>query len=372
MNEYITMPGENTVSVSAAAEYEKKMPQMLEEVNKIMYKINEKEALIGDNPVSVMYDNHNNHAVFMSNIFNLNDYKLLKNTIAWVISSYGSRGFKKDYFPIFLNTWINVINKTLEQEDAKEITGIYEWMISILSEVEKDIINVPSGVSYPFGKEWESRKNKLVDLLLKGDSQKVLAFSLSLVNDRESLQKYYIRVVTHAMYEIGRLWQDGSISVVQEHLATAMVMRSMTALYMKFVMEDKTKGKVIVTASANEYHEVGARIVADILEMDGWDVMYIGANTPVHELIKAIEKVKPEFVCISVTMTFNMDTVKQTIKQIRQNDNIKDTKIIVGGYAFSFEPNSKDKLGADKIGLTSEDLIQTARNWWIEKKHGIK
>ncbi len=58
---------------------------MLNTVNNRMIQINSKYDLIQNNQISVMTDNHKNHAKFMCNIFELNDYGMLKNTIPWVL-----------------------------------------------------------------------------------------------------------------------------------------------------------------------------------------------------------------------------------------------------------------------------------------------
>lgn len=157
------------------------------------------------------------------------------------------------------------------------------------------------------------------------------------------------------------------ISVAQEHLATSIVMRIMSFLYMNFILLENTKGKAIVTASSNEYHEVGARIISDILELDGWNVIYLGANVPNEELIKIIHQEKPDFISISVAMAFNISGVKNLISQIRSDSNLDNMKILLGGYAFTFGGETQKKIEVDKIALSSYETIETARLWWNDK-----
>ncbi len=44
-----------------------------------------------------------------------------------------------------------------------------------------------------------------------------------------------MKVITFSMYDIGRLWENGDISVAQEHLATSIVIRIITYLYMNLL-----------------------------------------------------------------------------------------------------------------------------------------
>jgi methanogenic corrinoid protein MtbC1 len=367
MKKLYSIPKGDVVSYASASEYEKKITSMSESVNEIMTKINSKENLIGDNPISVMYENHVHHSKFMVNIFKLNDYELLNNTLKWVLNSYITRGFKSEYFQKELDTWISIIDKTLEPNYSSEIIKIYEWMKSVLYFIEEENQNEINKVDYPFDSDWEKIKNDFFNLLIKGSSSEALLFSKSIVHDRESLENFYAKVITYSLYEIGLLWEKGLISVAQEHLATSIVMRIMSFLYMNFIFIENSKGKAIITASANEFHEVGARIISDLLELDGWDVLYLGANTPNEEVIKIIKEERPDFIGVSVTMSFNINQVKDLISQIRSDSSLDNMKILVGGYAFVFGGDHQEKIGADKILFSTSETIETARLWWNDK-----
>lgn len=369
MKNLYKLPKGEMVSYATAVEYEKNIPSMVKAVNLIMDELNATKNLIGKNPLSLMHDNHFNHANFMVTVFKLNDYKLLKKTLNWVLSSYKSKGFKSEYFYAEMDAWIKVVNETLEPNYSTEIIKIYEWIKSILVYIVEENKNNPNEIDYPFESEWENNKNEFFNLLIKGDSTKAFEFSKDIVKDRESLENFYDKIVTYSMYEIGLMWEKGFISVAQEHLATSIVMRIMSYLYMNFILIENTKGKAIITASVNEYHELGARIVADFLELDGWNVKYLGSNLPSDELIKIIKEEKPDFIGIAVTLAFNIIQVKELISKIRSDSEIaNDLKILVGGYAFLNGENNLKEIGADRISRSPYELIETARMWWKEKK----
>lgn len=367
MNKLDLYPIRDEVSYVSANEYEKNIPIMIESVNSIMDSLNATENLIGDNPLSVMHENHKHHAKFMVNVFKLNDYQLLGNTIKWVLNSYISRGFKVEYFQKEIKIWMQVINKTLDSNSSSEIIKVYEWILSTLDHEENQNDNRINKIDYPFGPDWEADKNKFFNLLIKGDSREALSFSKSIVNSKESVDAFYTKIIKYTMYEIGLLWEEGLISVAQEHLATSIVMRIMSFLYMNFDFIQNSKGKAIVTASFNEYHEVGARMISDLLELDGWNVIYLGANIPNEEFMKIIHEEKPDFISISVTMSFNISNANKLISQIRSDPNLDNMKILLGGYAFTISDTTKNEIKADKIALNSQETIKTARLWWDGK-----
>jgi methanogenic corrinoid protein MtbC1 len=123
------------------------------------------------------------------------------------------------------------------------------------------------------------------------------------------------------------------------------------------------KGKAIVTAAPNEFHELGGRILADMLEAAGWDVFFLGANTPDGELIKLVGKVRPRFLAISLTMPFSIDKVAAIISKIKSNTDLGPVRILVGGSAFNANPHLWRQTGADAWAEDLPSAIRQVTAW---------
>lgn len=85
--------------------------------------------LIGGNPIEIMFANHRHHCLFMETIFCLSDFSMLVKTVAWVYRAYSAHGFKKEYFPIELQTWNSEIKKTCRQPAINPVIAVYDWLI---------------------------------------------------------------------------------------------------------------------------------------------------------------------------------------------------------------------------------------------------
>lgn len=94
------------------------------------------------------------------------------------------------------------------------------------------------------------------------------------------MKSIYLEVLQPVQREIGNLWQTNEVSVAQEHYCTAATQLIMGRLYPYLHLAPRNGKRVVVACVGGELHEVGARMVADILEMEGWDSYYLGANTP--------------------------------------------------------------------------------------------
>jgi methanogenic corrinoid protein MtbC1 len=325
------------------------------------------KELIGRNPIELMRENHRNHATFMATVFKINSFELLARTVPWVYRAYHARGFSYDYFPAELVAWQVAIHECLASPDKKtEILAVYKWMV----QHHEDMIKLSlsgEGLSFSIQREANEMQQIFLSLLLHGDTQGCLKLVGQSILTADDLKHFYLDVVWPAMTRIGYLWESNQISVAEEHLATAIVGRVMASLYPRFALFETTRGKAIVTAGPNEFHEVGARMVADFMEMDGWDVTYLGANTPTGDLLKILKQHKPFVVALSVATVFNLDNARQIIQMINEDRETSNIKVMVGGLAFNGMPQLWQNIGADGYAADAQSALRVTDDWWISE-----
>ncbi len=351
------------VSFSSALAFNNKKESITGEVNRIMESNPDLKNLIGHNSFSMMYDNHMNHAEFMSNVFKLNDFTLMVKIVLWAYRIYSVQGFSHEYFTLQLKAWSKAVDRYLEPENSREINIVYEWIIDnhqLLTEAsQEDSCNTEECTS-----NWEKLKTPFLNSLIEGNSSQSLKIASDNVLTSTDLSDFYLKVIQPSMYKIGLLWEKGNISVAQEHLASAIVARVMSSLYPRFSVIDYSKEKAIVTAAPNEYHEIGPRMVADLLEIDGWDVDYIGANVPARDIIDISLDKKPMFIAISVGMPFNLVRAQELIEAIRKQPVLDETKIMLGGYSLATHPRIRELMIVDSCGGSAQEAVKIASEWW--------
>jgi methanogenic corrinoid protein MtbC1 len=99
-------------------------------------------------------------------------------------------------------------------------------------------------------------------------------------------------------------------------------------------------------------------MVADFLEMNGWDVCYAGVNTPEDSLAYLVQRFSAQIVCISTTLPANLLRVAAMIAHIRAIDTLSPVHIVVGGQAYLHEPNVWQKIGADRLVNSASELVR--------------
>ena len=214
----------------------------------------------------------------------------------------------------------------------------------------------------------KAMQEQFLSFLLNADYQGCLDFSNQMILTVEDLKFFNIKVIWPSLYRIGELWEAKKITIADEHMATKLVKRVSALHYARFISDTTLRGKVIVAASANEYHEVGARMVADFLGIAGWDVIYLGANTATEIFFETIRREKPFLIAMSVALELNVRYAKNIIETIRANDDMKNIKIMVGGNVFSRSPMLWQTIGADGYATDAESATKTVQEWWQEQQ----
>lgn len=197
-----------------------------------------------------------------------------------------------------------------------------------------------------------------LDALLAGDRRRAFAVVDRARVDGLHHRDVYLEVFQPALREVGRLWQENRITVADEHLATAITQAAMARLYDDLFTYGAGGGPVLVAACVDsERHEVGLRMICDLLELEGWDTYFLGATTPVESLVSMVEARAPRAVALSASIAPHLPRVKVTISALRERLGERAPLILVGGRPFLDDPGLAERVGAD---LTARDAMEAA------------
>lgn len=150
-------------------------------------------------------------------------------------------------------------------------------------------------------------------------------------------------VLAPAMREIGELWEHGRVNVGEEHVATAITHQVLIRIL------DRTRSKnfhsqererVMLAAVQGQHHVLGLRMVADLLEGAGYDVLYLGADVPVDSLRDLAATKDPALVGLSFGISMNMADLAESIYAVRQG--APGCRLMLGGRA---PPPDSDMFG---------------------------
>jgi methanogenic corrinoid protein MtbC1 len=191
---------------------------------------------------------------------------------------------------------------------------------------------------------------------LGGDRRAALQFIDEALRGGASADDVRCRVVQAAQREIGRLWQEDRISIAQEHMATAISQLALAHLFQHAIFRARVGKKILVACVPGEMHDFPARLLADALDVAGYDVRFLGADVPLDALLRAIESEQPDLLALSVTMLFNIQSLRETVRTVRARSG-HNVPIAIGGNAFTSSPELAEGLGAELVAADSDRFI---------------
>ncbi len=208
---------------------------------------------------------------------------------------------------------------------------------------------------------------RYLDTLLAGNREEAGRLVLRSLQNGDSLRAVYRVVFERALQEVGALWADGKIDVAREHHFSHCTQQIMSQLY-PHLLEAKKKGRGLSCVSltvSGEYHEIGSRMVADFLELEGWRTFFLGSNLSYQDILQAVKDHRPDVLALSATMAHNIDSAVRIIRLIRESSELQAVGILVGGQAFNLDPELWKQTGADGYAANADEAVKAAA--WIAK-----
>ncbi len=274
----------------------------------------------------------------------------------WVQELFVGLKFPQDVLPVSLDMLQQAILELLGTEP--EVQAAVALLQQARAHLETDVSETPSYVSGD--RPIDALARAYLDALLKADRRTAWQLIMEAVEQGVSIKSLYRDVFERVQREVGRLWQTNRINVAQEHFCTAVTQMIMSQLYPYLFSGQRKDLRAITCCISGELHELGARMVADYLEMEGWDSYYFGANTPVESVVRSVQDLCPHVVAISATMTFHVSRVATLVQTLRELDGGKRLRIMVGGYPFNIAPELWRTIGADGYAPDAEGAIAVA------------
>ena len=170
----------------------------------------------------------------------------------------------------------------------------------------------------------------------------------------------YLRILATTQIRIGELWHKGVINVAQEHLATTITMDVMDFLRNGMDPSQNLGFRAVVTPVEDDQHFIGARMVADFLTMDGWDVDFLGGGTPAADLAEFVRSRDTDLLALSASLPDLLPNVVAVTEAIRKLHPHKP-RILLGGNALNHAEHYPNRLGCDAIAFDIPDAVIEAR-----------
>jgi methanogenic corrinoid protein MtbC1 len=264
---------------------------------------------------------------------------------------------------------LEVLDETIRAELPTQIAArasrlIREGIDAVRRRPNSDDADVLASAVEAQGADTERAREYLRHLLERQQSRAVDVL-LDAVRSGRSVDEVYETVITPALGEVGRMWHLGEATVADEHYVTAATQNALAVLRSKLPQAPRHGKRALATSVGGDLHDIGIRMVADLLESEGWQVDCLGANMPTSDLVEhAVDEMgRQQFhlIALSASTGLAVRSVAFAIESLRAASPESRVPILVGGGVFAQIPDLWKVVAADAGARSASDAVRLAR-----------
>lgn len=175
---------------------------------------------------------------------------------------------------------------------------------------------------------------KVLQCVLEGDSDNIAAAVNEALATKDPMTIINEGLIK-GMNEVSRLWDEGVYYLPQAIVASDAMMKGLEICEKELGKSLEKKGTVITHTAEGDIHDLGQKIVNALLRANGYEVIDLGKDVPVDDVVAAVKKYKPVMVTGTALMTTTMTAFERISRRL-----IKDgftMPFVCGGGAVSLE-----------------------------------
>lgn len=232
--------------------------------------------------------------------------------------------------------------------DAYKEGGAWRVERSVLDDFKQP----PSSAGHGDGTaEWDQR---ILQRLLAADQAGAWKVIEAAQASGKNPRQLYLELIVPAMHAVGERWARGTVSVAEEHAASQVMIRIVSRLSARITRRGVSKGTVVVGTPASELHVLPLMIAADLIRLEGFEVLDLGCKLPADSFAATAAKQQRLIaVGVSATSAGQADAIRETIGELRA---VIGVPIFLGGSAIDGMEHAK-LLGADFGAPTVAEII---------------
>ncbi len=201
---------------------------------------------------------------------------------------------------------------------------------------------------------------RYLDALLQGQRQVCRSVIEQALQKGTLTSSVYLDIVWPIMAEIEKLARAERISPTQEHMATRINRTIIDQLQNKLPRKPSRSKKIVICCAREELQELGAQILADLFESDGWEVKFLGGGLSNDDILAFVNEYSPDILLLYGTTPKQAPQIRQLIDSIRDVDAWPSMRIMVSGGLFNRAEGLWEEIGADLFAANALEALQQA------------
>jgi methanol corrinoid protein len=188
----------------------------------------------------------------------------------------------------------------------------------------------------------DEQLQQVADYVVEGDDEGVAEAVQAALETKDPLNVISEGLIA-GMKEVSRLWDEGVYFLPQVILSSDAMSAGISLCEQKMGKPMEKKAKVVTHTAEGDIHDIGQVIVNALLNASGFEVINLGADVPVDDVVEACKKHKPIMVTGTALMTTTMTAFPKIAAKLKEEG--VNIPFVCGGGAVSEEYVTSFDLG---------------------------
>lgn len=205
---------------------------------------------------------------------------------------------------------------------------------------------------------------RVAECLISGNADEIVDMVQKALETKDPMEVVNKGLIP-GMREVSRLWEQGAYFLPQVIISSDAMIAGFAVCECKLGKRIEKRAKVVTHTAEGDIHDIGQVIVNALLNAAGFEVINLGADVPVEEVVRACVEHKPIMVTGTALMTTTMTAFPKIAAKLKKIN--LDIPFVCGGGAVSEEFVTAFDLGiwgkeAGQAPAMAEDAL-LGRTW---------
>jgi MerR family transcriptional regulator, light-induced transcriptional regulator len=133
------------------------------------------------------------------------------------------------------------------------------------------------------------------------------------------LYRFVIDLVAPLTVLVGEAWMRGELEIFEEHIYTECITSVMRQTIGNVPhAQQQSRPIILLTTFPQESHSLGLLMVECLLALEGCRCLSLGTQTPLPDIVKAVEAHRVDIVALSFSLSVNANQVNDGLQELRQ------------------------------------------------------
>ncbi len=174
--------------------------------------------------------------------------------------------------------------------------------------------------------------------MINGESKEIEKLTEEALNIGIAPRDILTDSLLKGMTKAGEMFKEKTLTMY-DVLEDAKIMEKSVKILKPFLKDGDMikKGKILIGTVHGDFHDIGKNFCILMLESNGFEMIDMGVDVTPEKIEEEIIRYSPDILMLSAMLTPTLESMKITIKYLRDKGMTENIKIMVGGAPLTEE-----------------------------------